>query len=188
MNQRFFFFLFRAAPGAHGSSQVRGWIGTIVAGLGHGHSHINTRSKWCLWPTEPLTVTLDPWPADGGQGLNPHPHGYWSGSLLLCHNRTSPEITFIFSRDIPLQSNYITQHRPLFNNHLLPWFQSFKKKIARTFKYFPNDSNKQPCLRVNSRSNVLQLYMRRLGSREQGQFLQGCILSWRQSWTRPAEF
>ena len=48
---------FRAAPGAHGSSQARGGIGTAVVGL--CHSHINTRSKLSLRPTPQLTATLD---------------------------------------------------------------------------------------------------------------------------------
>ena len=30
----------------------------------------------CLWPTPQLTAMPDPWPAEQGQGSNPHPHGY----------------------------------------------------------------------------------------------------------------
>ena len=41
--------LFRAALAAHGGSQARGRIGTLAAGLHHSHS--NTRSEPCLWPT-----------------------------------------------------------------------------------------------------------------------------------------
>ena len=54
----FFFFLFRAAHVAHGSSQVRGWIGTAAADLRHSHS--NTRSKPHLRPTPQLMTRLDP--------------------------------------------------------------------------------------------------------------------------------
>ena len=39
-------FFFRATPVAYGSSQARGRIRTIAAGLHHSHS--NTRSKPCL--------------------------------------------------------------------------------------------------------------------------------------------
>ena len=48
-----FFFLFRAAPMAYGSSQARGRIGAAAAGLHHSHS--NTRSKPHLQPTPQLT-------------------------------------------------------------------------------------------------------------------------------------
>ena len=43
-----------------------------------------------LRPTPQLTGTLDPQPTEQGQGLNLHPHGYQSDSVLLCHNRSSP--------------------------------------------------------------------------------------------------
>ena len=51
------FFIFRPAPVAYGSSQARGWVRTVAAGLHHSHS--NARS---------LTH-------ERVQGLNPHPHG-----------------------------------------------------------------------------------------------------------------
>jgi len=38
--------LFRAAPAAYGSSQARGLIGAVAAGLRQSHS--NTRSELCL--------------------------------------------------------------------------------------------------------------------------------------------
>ena len=44
-----FFYLFRAAPTAHGGSQGRGWIRAVAAILRHSHS--NTRSELCLQPT-----------------------------------------------------------------------------------------------------------------------------------------
>ena len=40
----FFFCLFRGAPTAYGSSQARGWIGTIAAGLCHSHSNARSTS------------------------------------------------------------------------------------------------------------------------------------------------
>ena len=36
------FFLFRAAPGAYGSSQARGRIGAAAGGLHHSHSHVGS--------------------------------------------------------------------------------------------------------------------------------------------------
>ena len=77
----FFFLVFRVTPAAYGSSQGRGWIETSAASLHHSHS--NTRLEPHLQPTPQLTAMLDPRPAKKGQGLNPHSHGYWSGSLLL---------------------------------------------------------------------------------------------------------
>ena len=44
----FFFCLFRAAPKAY-SSQVRGQIGAVAAGLHHSHS--NARSEWAMSAT-----------------------------------------------------------------------------------------------------------------------------------------
>ena len=55
---RLFFFLFRAAPVAYGSSQARGRIRAIAAGLHHSHS--NTRSEPHLQPTPQLMATPDP--------------------------------------------------------------------------------------------------------------------------------
>ena len=70
----FSFCLFRAAPGAYGSSQVRGQLGAVAAGLHHSHSH--TRSEPHLQPTPQLMATLAPWPTDQSQGSNTSPHGY----------------------------------------------------------------------------------------------------------------
>ena len=73
----FFFRLFafsRAAPEAYGGSQVRGLIGAVATGLRQSHS--NAGSEPCLQPTPQLTATPDPQPTAGGQGLNPHLHGY----------------------------------------------------------------------------------------------------------------
>ena len=77
-----FFLLFRAACAAYGSSQARGPIRTADVGLHHSDS--NAGSELHLWPTSQLLAMLDPWPTEGGQGLNPH-----SRSLPLSHNRNS---------------------------------------------------------------------------------------------------
>ena len=52
-----FFFLFRAAPAAYGSSQARGWIRAEVTGLHHSHS--NVRSELHLRPTPQLAAKPD---------------------------------------------------------------------------------------------------------------------------------
>ena len=52
------FFLFRAAPVAHGGSQARGWIGAAAACLHHSHSNMSSERR--LRPTPQLTATLDP--------------------------------------------------------------------------------------------------------------------------------
>ena len=54
----FFFCLFRALPVAYGSSQARGLIRAVAAGLRHSHS--KARSELCLGPTPQLTAMLDP--------------------------------------------------------------------------------------------------------------------------------
>ena len=49
------FFFFRAAPMAYGSSQPRGQIGVVAAGLHHSHS--NARSEPHLQPIAQLMAT-----------------------------------------------------------------------------------------------------------------------------------
>ena len=70
----FFFLLFRATLAAYGGSQSRNLIGAIAAGLHHSHS--NSGSEPCLWPSPQITATPYPQPTEQGQGLNPHPPGY----------------------------------------------------------------------------------------------------------------
>ena len=53
-----FFWLFRAAHGAYGSSQARGPIGAATARLDHSHS--NTASEPHPKPTSQLAATPDP--------------------------------------------------------------------------------------------------------------------------------
>ena len=54
----FFIYLFRAARMAYRSSQARGRIGAVAAGLHHSHS--NARYEPFLGPTPQLTATLNP--------------------------------------------------------------------------------------------------------------------------------
>ena len=70
-----FFFLFRAAPVAYGSSWARGWIRAVAASL--HHSYNNARSKRHLQPAPQLEVTPDPLThilMDTCQVLNPLSH------------------------------------------------------------------------------------------------------------------
>ena len=70
----FFFFLFRAVSVAYGSFQTGGQIRAVTGGLSHSHS--NAGSKPHLWPISQLMAMSDPQPAEQGQKLNSHPHGY----------------------------------------------------------------------------------------------------------------
>ena len=58
MKTFFLFVCFRAAPAACGSSQAKGQIRAVAAGLHHGYS--NTGSKLSLQPTPQVTAMLDP--------------------------------------------------------------------------------------------------------------------------------
>ena len=76
----FLFLVFRAAPVAHGSSQVWGQIGATAASLYHSHS--SARSEQCLQPTPQLTAMPHPQPTL-------HPLEYQWDLFLLCPNRNS---------------------------------------------------------------------------------------------------
>ena len=89
----FSFCLYRAAPLANGSSQARGRIGVVPAGLHQNHS--NNRSSLSLRPTPQLTATPDPQPTEHGQGSNLCPHRYQSDSFPLSHNGNSYIFFFI---------------------------------------------------------------------------------------------
>ena len=60
----FYFFFFRAAPVAYGSSQARGRIRTAAAGLLHSHSHSHSGCKLSLSSTLWLEAMLDPKPTE----------------------------------------------------------------------------------------------------------------------------
>ena len=70
---------FRHAPVAYGRCQARGQIRAAAVGLCQGHSNVGSLTHW-----------ERPW-------INPPPHGYWLGSLLLSHNRNSCFSIFWFS-------------------------------------------------------------------------------------------
>ena len=86
----FCFLLFRAVPVAYGGSQARGPVGAAAARLHHSHSIAGSELHLRCAPQP--TATLDPWPTEQGQGSNPHPHGCWSDSFLLCHNGNTENI------------------------------------------------------------------------------------------------
>ena len=67
-----------AVPVACGSSKVRGQIRAAAVSLHHSHSNVG--SELHLQSVPQLTAMPDPSPAEQGQRLNPHPHGYWLGS------------------------------------------------------------------------------------------------------------
>ena len=54
----FIFVFFRAAPVAYRTSQARGPIGAVAAGLRHSHSHATSELR--LRPTQQLMGTPDP--------------------------------------------------------------------------------------------------------------------------------
>ena len=64
----FFFFLFRAAPLAHGGPQARGPIGAVAAGLPHSQSNVGSEPR--LRPTPQPMVTPYPQLTKQGQVLN----------------------------------------------------------------------------------------------------------------------
>ena len=82
------FFLFRTTPVAYESSQSRGQIKAVAAGLQHNHS--DARSKLHLRPAPQLMAMPDTEPIEQGWVLSLHPHEYSSGSLLLSCNGNSP--------------------------------------------------------------------------------------------------
>ena len=63
----YFFFLFRAAPVAHGGSQARG--GFEVVDTSRHCTNSNARSELRLRPTPQLTAKPVPQPTERGQGL-----------------------------------------------------------------------------------------------------------------------
>ena len=58
----FFFFLFRATHAAYESSQARGRIGAVAAGLHHSHSNIGSEPH--LPPTPQVIATQDSQPTE----------------------------------------------------------------------------------------------------------------------------
>ena len=84
---------------AYGGSQARAQIGAAASGLHHSHS--NMGSEPCLRPTPQLAAMPDSWPTERGQGLNPHPHVYWSSSLLLSPKRNSHLLALLIMALIP---------------------------------------------------------------------------------------
>lgn len=59
--------------------EAKSQIGAAAAGL--HHSHGNAGSDPHLWPAPLLLAMLDPYPTEGGQGSNLHPHGQYAEFL-----------------------------------------------------------------------------------------------------------
>ena len=93
------FGLSRAAPAAYGGSLVRGLIRATAACL--HHSHHNAGSEPHLRPTPQLKATLDPWPAERGQGPNPQPHGSSWDLFPLRHDGNSQDLSSNFHHQWP---------------------------------------------------------------------------------------
>ena len=64
---------------AYGCSQSKGGIRATAAGRRLSHSNLESEPR--LQPTPQLMATPDSYPTEQGQGLNPHPDGYYLGSL-----------------------------------------------------------------------------------------------------------
>ena len=79
----------RAAPTADGNSQARRQIRAVATGRHHSHSQAGYQPR--LGPLPQLTAMRDSSPTEQGQGSNPCPHRYWSGSWALSLNRNSLE-------------------------------------------------------------------------------------------------
>ena len=62
-----------AAPTTYGSSQARGQTEAAASCL--CHSHNNAECEPHLQPTWKLAEKSDLYSTEGGQELNPHPHG-----------------------------------------------------------------------------------------------------------------
>lgn len=79
----------RAAPAADGNSQARRQIRAVATGRHHSHSQAGYQPR--LGPLPQLTAMRDSSPTEQGQGSNPCPHRYWSGSGPLSLERNSLE-------------------------------------------------------------------------------------------------
>ena len=64
----FFLFLFRVTPVAYGSSQARGPIRAVAAGLRYSHSSAGSKPR--LRPTPQLTSMSDPQPSERARDQN----------------------------------------------------------------------------------------------------------------------
>ena len=90
-------FIFRVAPVAYVTSQARGRIGAVAAGLHHSHSKAGSEQH--LWLTLQLTATPDPLTNWASSGIKPAPS--W---MLVGFITTEPrqEIPFALKFDVYL--------------------------------------------------------------------------------------
>ena len=89
----FFFFLFllfvKSTPAAYASFWARGQKQSCSQQVHHG----NTGCKSHPWPTLQLAATPDPLPTAQGQGLKPHPQGYYVRFLIRWATTGAPTIS-----------------------------------------------------------------------------------------------
>ena len=88
-----FFFFFKAAPEAYGSSQARAWIKAVAAGLHHSHSNVG--SEPCLWPTQQLIAMPDPLAHWVRPGIEPTSSWLLVKFVPLSHDGNSKIILFL---------------------------------------------------------------------------------------------
>jgi len=87
----FFFFLSFLGPHtAYVSSQARGQIRPVAAGLHQSHSNVGSEPH--PPPTPQLTATPDPQPTEQSQGWNPQPPGSYPDSLTTEPRRELPPL------------------------------------------------------------------------------------------------
>ena len=89
-----FFFLFRAAPVAYGSSRVRGQIGATAVGLHHSHSHTGSQPHPQPMPAAFGNArSLTYWVRSG---INLHPHKHYVG-FLTCWTTTGTPVSQVYA-------------------------------------------------------------------------------------------
>ena len=109
---------------AYGSSQARGWIGAIAAGLYHSSPQLQILDSYTEW----------------GQGSNLHPHRYQLGSFPLCHNGNSINVLVLEGKAKTVKANIlvfslatkiIIQNRIMNKNHpnLGPSLKTLRKAV-----------------------------------------------------------
>ena len=127
----FFLLLFRAAAAACGSSQARGPIRAVAAGLHHSHS--NARAEH-LWPTAELTGSLTHW---ARPGIEPETSWFLVGFVLPSPARTraktgTPQVLFL-CKLVPTSQkpDDIGTRKPqplTYNPQMQKWYKDWKTR------------------------------------------------------------
>ena len=121
------FFLFRASPAAYGSSKTRDWIRTVAAGLYHSHS--NSGSKLCLWPT--------PYSSWQCQFLNPLERTGIDSAFswilvgwITCWATAGAQSMYLFILEYSLLSQHYDRYFEVCKIKIIPFLCSQKKCLA----------------------------------------------------------